>query len=743
MKDKKVTQGKLFSISFRHKIAAVFTLLITFIMLMSVYLVTFQVKRSSLKRAEQSGRLLGRIIALTMGEDIVRGNFQSIKYALKKFSKLQRIDYCLIIDNFGKVISSTEDQLSGKYFSDAWSRSALNSSELSIRRAMHNNRPLYDTSVPIIIGGKRHALIRVGFTLQEEYENIRSLLFYNLSLGIMLILVGIFTAYAVSSTLLSPLNAILGSLESMSKGDFSQKAFVNTSDEFEQLALSFNRLSNFLQDKQNADKFIGNKIWEADKGLQQKHFSGKNIEAVVLHLQLSHFSHFIERHSASESVDTLNSFYKQMSKIIADSGGIVDRIGDGSITSIFPVVKGDRWPASLRAGFTAFMARSEIYDFNFKQAQLGLEDLALKSGISAGTVIVGKIGAGSQNDFSVLGAPVMAAKKAAEISGRKNDYRPVATLELVKKSSDFLSFNQLRIQSSYSEEIVYYSIETFSNLSFFKEKLDDVSEHAYKSIVWAFGLSETNDGLEFLKSIIADKENKWRLEAVKALAPYLRAKNQDARDILINLIKEESDEQFVALAITLLGRVRDSFLVDVFIDLFKHENSRVRADAVEACIPLKFSPKQELLKEMLQDSAPRVCANALLGLWLADDKETLACLYALLKADDSKMRASGAFAVYFLASSRRFRRLFPAYSETEAFSVLPIIENILNRLKAMLESPEASERFQALRAAGKVGYNDFRQNIIELLKDEDEPQIVSLASSILKEWEFHVSPDEV
>lgn len=732
-----------FSVGFRQKIAIVFTLLITFIMLVSVYLVTFQVKTSSLKRAEDSGRLLGKMIALSMGEDIVRGNFQGINYALKEFSKLERVEYCLILDNFGRVISSTQEEYYGKYFSDAWSRSALSSPGLTIRRASINNKPVYDTSVPILIGGKRHALIRVAFTIKEEYASIRNLLIYNLSLGIGLILLGVFIAYAVSSTLLSPINAILNSIESMSRGDFSQKAFVSTSDEFEQLALSFNKLSNFLQTRQSTEKYVTKKIWAADSSLKQKHFSGKNIEAVVLHLELNQFSFFVDRHSASEAVDTLNSFFEQTSEIVAESGGIIDKFGDGFITAVFPVIPHASWPAFLRAAFAALSARSSLNIFNFKQAQLGLEDLSLKIGLSAGTIIVGNIGTDSRADFSVLGAPVNQAKKAAEASGRHNSFRPVATIELVKKSSDFLQFVQIDQPSGYqADEIGYYSLTSFANLSYFKERLKNASTRGNLSIISAFGLTENEDGLDFLQSIVSEKENEFRQDAIKSLAPHLFAGNDRARDILIHLVNEETDPQARAIAIAVLGWARDKSLASFFTDLFDHEDDRVRANAVEACIPIDFSGKREYLKNMMNDSAPRVCSNALLGLWQADDQETLSCLYNLLKADDSAMRASGAFAIYFLSASRRFRRLFPAYSEETSFSVLPIIENILNRLKAMLESPEYSERFQALRATGKVGYNAFLKSIVEMLDHENEPEIISLAHSILKEWEFHGSTEK-
>lgn len=732
------TRHSQFSISFRQKVATIFTLLITFIMLLSVYLVTYQVKKTSLKRAEDSGRLLGRIIALSMGEDIVRANLQSINYALKEFALLDKIEYCLILDNYGRVISSTDENLSGRYFSDAWSRSALIAPDLAIRRASRRNKPVYDTSVPIEIGGKRHALIRVGFTLDEELASIRSLLVYNLSLGMALILVGIFIAYAVSSTLLSPLNAILNSLESMQKGDYTQKAYVETHDEFEQLALSFNKLSNFLQARQETEKFISKRIWEADASLKHRHFSGKVIQAVVLHLELFKFSSYIERHSPSETVDTLNSFFEQTTEIIAQSGGVIDKFGDGFISAVFPVVPEDRWPAFLRAAFSALSARCNLGIINFKQAQLGLESLQMQIGLASGKIIVGNIGTASRSDFSVLGATVNQARKAATFSGRQNDFRPVATSDLVRISSDFLNFSLL--DSARNEESDYFTIENFSNLAYFKERLKNASVKGNLSIIAAFGLTESEDGLNFIEEILKDPQKKdYQLEAIRALAPDLFSGKERARKILTGIIEENADSQAVALAVSVLGWSNDKELAELFVKLFEHSDDRVRANAVEACIPLDFPQKRDILKKLLKDSAPRVCGNALLGLWLADDQETLSCLYGLLKADDSRKRAAGAFAVYFLAASRRFRRMFPAYSEESGFVILPIIENILKRLKLMLESSETSERLQALRAAGKIGYHDFGEAIKELIAAENEPEILSLAHSILKEWEFHGS----
>lgn len=727
---------------FRQKIAVTFTLLIIFIMLISVYLVTIQIKHASLGRAEESGRLLGKMIALSMGEDIVRGNFQGIDYALKEFVKLNKIEYCLILDNEGKVISSTHPEIHGKYFTDGWSRAALFSTDLTIRRAASAGRPVYDTSVPIVIGGKRYGLIRAGFTIDEEFSHIRNLLFYNLSLGIILIVIGIFIAYGISSTLLSPLNAILNSIESISHGDYSSRAFIGSSDEFSELARSFNRLSSILQKKETASSYITKKILENDPELANKNFSGKLLNTVILHIELHRFNSFIEKNSPSEAVDTLNKFISQTSEIIAQADGVVDKFGEGYIVALFPISRNESWPAHLRAGFTALSVRNYINIFNFKQAQLGLEELQLKTGLTAGKVVIGHLGTRSRSDFCSIGGRLAKARKTAQLSGKSNGFMPVADRSFANMARDFLLLKPLHDdKASEDDDNECFLITGFTSFSYFRERLGSVSSRGNKSIIAAFGMTENIEGFEFLKNSVSDSSCEYRSEALKAMSSLIFQQHQPAKDFLKQFISSSEEPQLRATALALLGLSRDRSMSPLYLDLCKSADDRIRANAIEALIPLDISEKRVIFKELLNDNSPRVCANALLGLWLSDDQDTLSLLYGLLKSDDSKMRASAAFAISFLADSRKFRKLFPAYSEQSNFHILPIIENIYKRLKMMLDSIETSERFQALKAIGKIGDAETLETIVELIKIETEPEIIELGHSIIHDWEKLIKSD--
>ncbi len=705
-------------------------------MLVSVYLVTIQIKQVSLGQAQESGRLLGRMIALSMGEDIIRGNFQGIDYALREFVKLDKIDFCMILDNQGRIISSTQPQTHGKYFTDAWSRSALFSPEMSIRRARSSNGPVYDLSVPIVIGGKRYGLIRAGFTILDEYNQIRDLLLYNLTLGVVLIIIGILIAYGVSATLLNPLNTILKSIESISKGDYSYKAVIKSSDELGELATSFNKLSSLLQDRETTSSFITRKIFENEPNLAGKNFSGKTIEAVVLHLELHRFSTYVERNSPSEAVDTLNGFFSETTEIIAQANGLIDKLGDGFITAVFPLNRNDSWPAPLRAGFAALMVRNNIDSFNNRGSRLGLEEVHLRTGLSCGEIVIGHIGTRARSDFAAIGPRLNAARKASSFSGHGNGFAPVADQTYATAARDYLLMKPIKFDAdSNTDDSDFFTVNGFTNLAYFRERIKNSSERSLLLVLQAFGLTLSEEGFGFLRQHIEDQKSVWRQEAVKALSPFMFQQNAEVSEYLCKLVSETGEPEIRSIAVSILGLARDKKLADFFRKLCSDDDDRVRANAVEAFILLDSPGKQEQLKKMLNDPTPRVCANALLGLWLAEDQQTLSFLYDLLKSDGSARRASAAYAIYFLAASRKFRRLFPGYSEQPGMLTLPVIENIFSRLKQMLESQDDSERYQALRAIGRIGDPGCLELITGMLRDEPNPEIIDLGHTIIADWE--------
>lgn len=716
--------SKRISSGFRQKVAIVFSLLIIFIMLMSVYLVTIQVKNSSLERAEEMGKLLGRVIALSMGEDIVRGNFSIIEYALNEFAQIERIKYCIILDNHGRVIVSTIPDIQGKYFSDAWSRAKLSSSDIKIRRAGINEQPVYDTSVPIIIADHRYGTIRAGFTLEQEYQGIRSLLFYNLSLGLGLIIVGVLIAYGISSTLLKPVYSIISVIESISQGDYSKKALVSSSDEFEELAKSFNRLTMILEQRETSERNVPNLRIESDSLLRSALNNNSKINAVVMQLRFEKTGN--NSMDKRESAESLNKLFEEVSDIITACNGFIEKFSYGYISAFFVAEDEKNVQAFTDSALAAMSVCRNMSVFNFKQAQLKLGSYRLVCALSFGEIIPCRIGSKEYREIVITGSPVECSQRLSEVSSS------LESLMIVDSEYYYKAGNNLIFDSVNLGDKKFYTVKQIADAV---KKYDMCSRPQPKRMMY-LGYGSIDETFEVLRNMVTDKNCKYATEAVQALAPYVFESVLKAVNFLQEQVINSQNPQVRSAAVSVLGWTRRTEFEKVYLAVLNDEHHRVRANALESLIALKADKYIDTFKKLFNDPSSRVRAICLLGLWIAGDvNDTLNSLYNLLKSDDSSMRASGAYALYFISASGSFRRLFPVGNMANSdYLMKPIVENIYKRLLLMLESTDFSERFQSVRAIGKLADDiALKKEINKLIEYETEPEIEKLAEMVLTE----------
>lgn len=192
----------------RQKLAAAFGLLIILLMLLSIYIITWVEWDAGLERAKEEGRMLGKVIAIGMAEQLARNNFQGIEFALREYAGMGLLRYCVITSKTGKIIAGTDSGLNGKYLNDKWSFESLTATDLMMRRASYRGEQIYEAAVPIIIGEERFGSIRLGFPLLREFENIRKLLILNFCLGLAFLLIALFVAFSLS-------HAVAGRIEEL------------------------------------------------------------------------------------------------------------------------------------------------------------------------------------------------------------------------------------------------------------------------------------------------------------------------------------------------------------------------------------------------------------------------------------------------------------------------------------------------------------------------------------------------
>ncbi|RKY32808.1 MAG: hypothetical protein DRP74_01815 [Candidatus Omnitrophota bacterium] len=106
--------------------------------------------------------------------------------------------------------------------------------------------------------------MHVGLSLEKYYNDLKTFYLHSVWLAILCILVGLLIAFFFSRQLVNPIYKLSKVVESFGKGDFSLRAEVSSGDEIENLASSFNRMAQTLENSQKelitAKEYIENII---------------------------------------------------------------------------------------------------------------------------------------------------------------------------------------------------------------------------------------------------------------------------------------------------------------------------------------------------------------------------------------------------------------------------------------------------------------------------------------------------
>lgn len=179
-------------------------------------------------------------------------------------------------------------------------------------------------------------------------------------------------------------------------------------EELSQRALERKALERFL-DSAIVDKILSNP--------DQVHLGGENQIATILFSDIRGFTRMSERMEPHKVVELLNEYFSEMTELIFENGGTLDKyLGDG-IMAIFgaPLAKRDD---SLRAVKTAIEMQRAMAQLNRQWQERGQNPLQIGVGVNTGSVTAGNIGSSKRMDYTVIGDAVnLASRLCANAAG--------------------------------------------------------------------------------------------------------------------------------------------------------------------------------------------------------------------------------------------------------------------------------------------------------------------------------------
>ncbi len=140
------------------------------------------------------------------------------------------------------------------------------------------------------------------------------------------------------------------------------------------------------------------------------HLGGENQTVTILFSDIRGFTRMSEHMEPHSVVELLNEYFSEMTDIIFDSGGTLDKyLGDG-IMALYgaPIPKPDD---ALRATRTAMEMQRALAALNRDWESRGQPPLRMGVGVNTGPVTAGYIGSSKRLDYTVIGDAVNLASR--------------------------------------------------------------------------------------------------------------------------------------------------------------------------------------------------------------------------------------------------------------------------------------------------------------------------------------------
>ncbi|QRM34041.1 HAMP domain-containing protein [Microvirga sp. VF16] len=270
-------------------------------------------------------------------------------------------------------------------------------------------------------------------------------------------------AYVLASRMTKPVHLLEEGTERIGAGQFDHRIEINTGDELQRLAESFNAMAAGLavsQERQERiaklKRFLAPQVAElVDRTGDDDVLEGRRAEVVTVFCDLRGFTAFSARAAPDEVMSVLSEYYHALGQIITKYAATLTSFsGDGLMLLInAPVSVAE--PALQAVDLAVEMQVSVqklIVDWQERGYRIGFG-----MGLAMGSATVGRIGYESRFDYTAIGSVVnLAARLCASASDR--EILADATVAEAVKDKRTVHPIGMRLIKGYDEEFLVYRV---------------------------------------------------------------------------------------------------------------------------------------------------------------------------------------------------------------------------------------------------------------------------------------------
>jgi adenylate cyclase len=251
-------------------------------------------------------------------------------------------------------------------------------------------------------------------------------------------IIGYLTSLLLSIILLSqlffidPIHKLSSGFSRISQGRLATKISLESGDEFEKLGSAINAMTQELIQKEKLAEFVSDEVLKLvrDEDAMVMKPGGELLEATMMFCEPCGFSDWAMHRSPAETVLMLNNFIAEVAEVCSEFYGSIDKLDDATIMVVFRS-RSEAEANEQRACRAALRLSQKL---NKEHAKFPFN---VKSGISSGMVVSGKIGSNTGKlDFTVIGDAVNTAARLKSIAeGLATNSRILVSQAMAEKIS--------------------------------------------------------------------------------------------------------------------------------------------------------------------------------------------------------------------------------------------------------------------------------------------------------------------
>jgi len=213
---------------------------------------------------------------------------------------------------------------------------------------------------------------------------------------------------------------------------------------------------------------VVNQIAEQIKQDRELHHQVSEREVTVLFADICGFARLGEKMKPEELAGLLNDYFNQMSMIILNNKGTVDKFIGDAIMAIFgaPISYGNDAELAVQ---TALEMLKKMEDF--RNSLTEARRFHIRIGINTGIVVAGYMGSSQRIEYTVLGDPVNIAARLQDMAIPNSIYIGETTYKKVKGIFQIKDLGMLRLRGKEQK------IHTYRVLSLLDQSQSGLSKH--------------------------------------------------------------------------------------------------------------------------------------------------------------------------------------------------------------------------------------------------------------------------